>query len=102
LIPLRGSRTDRPRLQAAIAACHAQARTPEATDWGRIVALYDVLAELQPSPIVELNRAVAVGMAFGPEAGLELVDALVTEPAQGIPSLAGGPRRPPLKGRATR
>jgi RNA polymerase sigma factor (sigma-70 family) len=67
-------------LQAAIAAVHAQARTADATDWQRIVGLYDALAQLQPSPIVELNRAVAVGMAFGPEAGLEVVDALVDEP----------------------
>jgi predicted RNA polymerase sigma factor len=68
-------------LQAAIAACHARARTNEETDWARIVALYDALGRLAPSPIVELNRAVAVGMAFGPEAGLELVDALTSEPA---------------------
>jgi len=68
-------------LQAAIAACHARARHPEDTDWERIVALYDALAQLNPSPIVELNRAVAVGMAFGPAAGLELVDALVDAPA---------------------
>jgi RNA polymerase sigma factor (sigma-70 family) len=68
-------------LQAAIAACHARARTAEETDWPRIVALYDALAQLAPSPVVELNRAVAVAMAFGPEAGLELVDALVAEPA---------------------
>lgn len=68
-------------LQAAIAACHARARHPEDTDWERIVALYDALAQLNPSPIVELNRAVAVGMAFGPAAGLELVDALVDTPA---------------------
>jgi RNA polymerase sigma factor (sigma-70 family) len=68
-------------LQAAIAACHARARTPEDTDWMRIVALYDALAELSPSPVVELNRAVALGMAFGPAAGLELVDQLVDEPA---------------------
>lgn len=66
-------------LQAAIAAVHARARTPEATDWQRIVALYDALAQLMPSPIVELNRAVAVGMAFGPAAGLELVDTLTAE-----------------------
>jgi RNA polymerase sigma factor (sigma-70 family) len=66
-------------LQAAIAACHARARTPEETDWERIVALYDALAQLAPSPVVELNRAVAVGMAFGPAAGLELVDALVSD-----------------------
>jgi RNA polymerase sigma factor (sigma-70 family) len=68
-------------LQAAIAACHARARTAEETDWERIVALYDALAQLSPTPIVELNRAVAVGMAFGPAAGLELVDALVGEPS---------------------
>jgi RNA polymerase sigma factor (sigma-70 family) len=68
-------------LQAAIAACHARARTAAATDWPRIAALYDALAQLAPSPIVELNRAVAVSMAFGPAAGLELVDALAKEPA---------------------
>jgi RNA polymerase sigma factor (sigma-70 family) len=68
-------------LQAAIAAVHAQATAPDATDWPRIVALYDALAQLTPSPIVELNRAVAVSMAFGPAAGLELVDALAGEPA---------------------
>jgi RNA polymerase sigma factor (sigma-70 family) len=68
-------------LQAAIAACHARARAPEETDWARIVALYDALAQLAPSPIVELNRAVAVSLAFGPAAGLELVDALVSEPS---------------------
>ena len=68
-------------LQAAIAACHARARTPEETEWERIVALYDALAQLRPSPIVELNRAVAVGMAFGPAAGLEIVDALTSEPS---------------------
>jgi RNA polymerase sigma factor (sigma-70 family) len=67
-------------LQAAIAACHARARSAAETDWPRIVALYDALAELMPSPVVELNRAVAVGMAFGPAAGLELVDALASEP----------------------
>jgi RNA polymerase sigma factor (sigma-70 family) len=66
-------------LQAAIAACHARAATPEATDWPRIVALYDALAQLAPSPVVELNRAVALGMAFGPAAGLEVVDRLTTE-----------------------
>ena len=68
-------------LQAAIAACHARARTAAETDWPRIAALYDALAQLAPSPVVELNRAVAVAMAFGPAAGLELVDALVDEPA---------------------
>jgi len=68
-------------LQAAIAACHARAATPQATDWKRIAALYDALAQLGPSPVVELNRAVAVGMAFGPAAGLEVIDQLVAEPA---------------------
>jgi RNA polymerase sigma-70 factor, ECF subfamily len=68
-------------LQAAIAACHARARIAEETDWQRIAALYDALASLIPSPVVELNRAVAVGMAFGPAAGLELVDALADNPA---------------------
>jgi RNA polymerase sigma factor (sigma-70 family) len=68
-------------LQAAIAACHARARSAADTDWARIAALYDALAELMPSPVVELNRAVAVGMAFGPAAGLELVDALMSEPS---------------------
>jgi RNA polymerase sigma-70 factor (ECF subfamily) len=68
-------------LQAAIAACHARARTPAETDWARIAELYEALARLTPSPVVELNRAVAVAMAFGPAAGLELVDALTAEPA---------------------
>jgi RNA polymerase sigma factor (sigma-70 family) len=68
-------------LQAAIAACHARARTPEETDWARIAALYAALAQVMPSPVVELNRAVALGMAFGPAAGLELVDALAEEPS---------------------
>lgn len=68
-------------LQAAIAACHARATTATETDWPRIAALYDALAQLAPSPVVELNRAVAVGMAFGPEAGLGLVDALLAEPS---------------------
>jgi RNA polymerase sigma factor (sigma-70 family) len=68
-------------LQAAIAACHARARTAVETDWKRIAALYDALAQLTPSPIVELNRAVAVAMAYGPEEGLALVDAIATEPA---------------------
>jgi RNA polymerase sigma factor (sigma-70 family) len=66
-------------LQAEIAACHARARTPEATDWPRIVRLYSTLARVAPSPVVELNRAVAVAMAFGPAAGLELVDSLTSE-----------------------
>ena len=68
-------------LQAAIAACHARARAADETDWMRIAALYQALAQTSPSPVVELNRAVAVSMAFGPGAGLELVDALVSEPS---------------------
>ncbi len=68
-------------LQAAIAACHARALTAEETDWAGIVTLYEVLAQVTPSPIVELNRAVAVAMAFGPAAGLELIDTLVSEPS---------------------
>jgi len=80
-------------LQAAIAACHARARTAEETDWTRIVALYDALAQLVPSPVVELNRAVALGMAFGPAAGLEVVDSLTTEPA-----LAGYHLLPSVRG----
>jgi RNA polymerase sigma factor (sigma-70 family) len=67
-------------LQASIAACHARAATAAETDWPRIAALYDAVAQLTPSPVVELNRAVAIGMAFGPSAGLEIVDALVLEP----------------------
>jgi predicted RNA polymerase sigma factor len=80
-------------LQAAIAACHARARTAPETDWQRIVAIYDALAELTQSPVVELNRAVAVGMAFGPAAGLELVDELMEHPALSayhlLPSVRG-------------
>ena len=68
-------------LQAAIAACHARAATPEATDWPRIAALYDTLAQTTPSPIIELNRAVAVSMAQGPQAGLDIVDTLTNEPS---------------------
>jgi len=68
-------------LQAAIAACHARARTAAETDWARVAALYQALAQVSPSPVVELNRAVAVGMAFGPAAGLELADALTSEPS---------------------
>jgi predicted RNA polymerase sigma factor len=68
-------------LQAAIAGCHARARTAAETDWARIAALYDALAQLTPSPVVELNRAVALAMAFGPAAGLEIVDALASERA---------------------
>ena len=80
-------------LQAAIAACHARARTAEATDWVRIAALYDALAQLAPSPIVELNRAVALAMAYGPAVGLALVDQLVADPALAnyhlLPSVRG-------------
>ncbi len=80
-------------LQAAIAACHARAATPQQTDWPRIVALYDALAQVAPSPVVELNRAVAVAMAFGPEQGLALVDALRDTPAlqqyHWLPSVRG-------------
>jgi predicted RNA polymerase sigma factor len=80
-------------LQAAIAACHARARSSAETDWARIAALYGVLAEVAPSPVVELNRAVAVGMAHGPAAGLEIVDRLRAEPAlrryQWLPSVRG-------------
>ena len=68
-------------LQAAIAACHARAHTAEETDWARIAALYTALGQITPSPVVELNRAVAIGMALGPAAGLELVDALISEPS---------------------
>ena len=68
-------------LQASIASCHARAATPEETDWTRITALYDALAQLTPSPVVELNRAVAYAMAFGPAAGLEIADPLVSEPS---------------------
>ena len=80
-------------LQAAIAACHARAHTAAETDWARIATLYDALAHLAASPVVELNRAVAHGMAFGPAAGLELVDALTAEPSlatyQYLPSVRG-------------
>ncbi|MFO0615084.1 MAG: RNA polymerase sigma factor [Polyangiaceae bacterium] len=80
-------------LQAAIAACHARARTPEATDWSRIAALYTALANVLPSPVVELNRAVALSMAFGPEVGLAHVDALAEEPSLAnyhlLPSVRG-------------
>jgi predicted RNA polymerase sigma factor len=80
-------------LQAAIAACHARAATAQDTDWAQIVALYDALAQVAPSPVVELNRAVAVGMAFGPAAALEIVDALGEEASlrqyQWLPSVRG-------------
>ncbi|MES1202825.1 MAG: DUF6596 domain-containing protein, partial [Pseudomonadota bacterium] len=68
-------------LQAEIAACHARARTPEATDWARIAAFYDGLSAIAPSPVVALNRGVAIGMAYGPEAGLQSIDALKDEPS---------------------
>jgi RNA polymerase sigma factor (sigma-70 family) len=80
-------------LQAAIAACHARARTVEETDWVRIAALYEALAELAPSPVVELNRAVAVSRAYGPAAGLALADALA-----GVPALAGYHLLPTVRG----
>lgn len=80
-------------LQAAIAACHARARSGDETDWPRIAALYEALLRLMPSPVVELNRAVAVSFAFGPAAGLELVDALTNEPTLSnyhlLPSVRG-------------
>jgi len=80
-------------LQAEIAACHARAPSGDATDWARIAALYDALAELTPSPVVELNRAVALAMAFGPAAGLEVVDGLIAEP-----QLAGYHLLPSVRG----
>ncbi len=80
-------------LQAAIAACHARAREAEDTNWVRIAALYDALSQIAPSPIVELNRAVALTMAFGPEAGLELLDRIAAEPA-----LAGYHLLPSVRG----
>ena len=80
-------------LQAAIAACHARARAAEETDWQQIAALYDALAQLTPSPIVELNRAVALAMAYGPATGLELVDQL-----NGEPSLANYHLLPSVRG----
>ena len=90
-------------LQAAIAACHARARTAEETDWARIAALYDALAQLAPSPVVELNRAVALAMAFGPAAGLELVDALTLRAlARGLPPAAERARRPARQARPLR
>lgn len=89
LSPVRGTYT----LQAAIAACHARAATADETDWHSISTLYGELAEVSPSPVVELNRAVAIGMAGGPEAGLTIVDGLVSEPALSgyhlLPSVRG-------------
>jgi predicted RNA polymerase sigma factor len=80
-------------LQAALAACHARARSAEETDWRQIVGLYEVLARVAPSPVVELNRAVAVGMAFGPAAALEIVDVLARDAALAsyhwLPSVRG-------------
>ena len=80
-------------LQGAIAACHARARTADETDWALIAALYETLARVAPSPVVELNHAVAAAMAFGPAAGLELADALSSEPA-----LAGYHLLPAVRG----
>src|SRR5690606_35400790 len=81
------------RLQAAIAACHARARRPKDTDWGQIADLYDQLMAFAPSPLVELTRGVAHGMAFGPGAGLAIVDELVAEPTLAayhlLPSVRG-------------
>ena len=80
-------------LQAAIAACHARANTPEETDWAQIVTLYEALGRLTPSPVIELNRAVALSMAIGPAAGLAVVDKLTSEPALAeyhlLPSVRG-------------
>ena len=80
-------------LQAAIAACHARARAAWQTDWARIAALYAALAQMTPSPVVELNRAVAVGMALGPEAGLAVIEPLLAEPSMKnyhlLPSVRG-------------
>lgn len=88
-----GGALGRYALQAAIAACHARAPTGDETDWKRIAALYDALAQVAPSPVVELNRAVAVGMAFGPAAGLEIIDQLVDDKSlrnyQWLPSVRG-------------
>jgi RNA polymerase sigma factor (sigma-70 family) len=88
-----GTRLGRYGLQAAIAACHARARTADETDWVRIAALYHALATVAPNPVVDLNRAVAMAMAFGPAAGLEIVDGLREEPALAsyhlLPSVRG-------------
>jgi RNA polymerase sigma factor (sigma-70 family) len=88
-----GRELGRYALQARIAACHARAAAPEDTDWPGIAALYDALAQVSPSPVVELNRAVAVGMAFGPAAGLEIIDALRGDKSlqnyQWLPSVRG-------------
>jgi RNA polymerase sigma-70 factor (ECF subfamily) len=88
-------------LQAAIAACHARAPSIHETDWPRIAALYDALSALTGSPVVELNRAVAVAMAYGPQAGLEILDPLDAEPSlRALPPAAQRPRRPPRPARA--
>ena len=88
-----GGARGRYALQAAIAACHARAFRPQDTDWARITELYAILAEVTPSPVIELNRAVALSMAYGPQAGLDLVDAIAAEPSlQGyhlLPSVRG-------------
>jgi predicted RNA polymerase sigma factor len=80
LVASNGIRLGPYALQAAIAACHARARKAEDTDWARIVGLYGTLAEILPSPVIELNRAVALSMLMGPAAGLEIIDALAKEP----------------------
>ena len=88
-----GGALGRYALQAEIAACHARARSADETDWPRIAALYFALSQLEPSPVVELNRAVALSMAFGPAAGLALVETLTSEPALAnyhlLPSVRG-------------
>jgi predicted RNA polymerase sigma factor len=76
-----GEKRGRYALQAAIAACHARATTPGETDWERIAGLYESLAQVAPSPVVQLNRAMAVSMAFGPMAGLQIIEALASEPS---------------------
>jgi predicted RNA polymerase sigma factor len=96
-----GGALGRYALQAAIAACHARARTPAETDWERIAALYQALGQMAPSHVVELNRAVAVAMAYGPAAGLDLVDAN-PEPSLKSYHLLPSVRRPPRQGRPLR
>ncbi len=90
---MRHGRPGTYQLQAAIAALHAEARSPDATDWAQIAQLYQALARVAPSPVVELNRAVAVGFAYGPAEGLPIVDALV---AAGV--LGSYPQLPAVRG----
>ena len=78
-------------LQAEIVACHARAETADATDWSRIAATYEKLAARAPSPVIELNRAVAVGMAEGPQAGLAIIECIADEPALSVPSVQSIP-----------